>query len=108
MEIISVNLVPRRSFPVVHLKQDDEGREIRLKLVSGSIPYTLSGGESVKLRTRQTNGQAKTISVVNTSDDYVDITIPKEAVSVPGRVYCKLRIDDIGAEAFDIIVEPKP
>ena len=71
-------------------------------------PWLLSGGESVKLRTRQSNGQAKTISVINTGDDYVDITISKEAVSVPGRVYCKLRIDDIGAEAFDIIVEPKP
>lgn len=108
MEVISVNLIPGRRFPVVHIKQDDEDREIRLELVNGSVPYTLSGGESLKLRTRQSNGKAKTISVINTGDDYVDITISKEAVSVPGRVYCKLRIDDIGAEAFDIIVEPKP
>lgn len=108
MEIINLNLIPEKFSPVVHASQLDAGRVTRFKLYNGPIPFQLSGQESIKLRVRKPNGQKMTIPVQNTSADYVDISTTEEITSESGKVYCKLRIDNLGAKSFYYLVDPKP
>lgn len=108
METLNLNLIPGQPSKICHVSENDVGRVIRLKLVDGFIPYTLTGSESLKLRIRKPGKPIFTEAVTNTSDDYVDIVTSENMTDTPGRVYCKLRIGTIGAAAFYLDVEKKP
>lgn len=108
METINLNRIPERYSPVVHASQNDSGRVTRFKLFDGSTPVTLNGDESIKLRIRKPNAKFVTVSVINTSDDYVDITSTPEMTDVAGKAYCKLRINDVGFKSFIYCIDPKP
>lgn len=108
MEIINLNLIPDRFSPVAHASQNDVGRVIRFKLFNGPIPFKLTGSESIKLRIRKPDGKIATLPIINTSDDYIDIVTTEQLTGTAGRVYCKIRIDDLGTESFYLFVEPQP
>lgn len=108
MEIINLNTIPDGHSPVAHVSQNDEGRVTRFNLFDGVIPFVLDGTESVKLRIRKPNGVTSEIPIVNTADSYVDITTTKQLTDVAGRVYCKLRINDLGTKSFYYFVESQP
>jgi len=105
MQSIDLDMVPRYCSPVCHISQNDSGRTIRCNLFDNFIPMVLTGNEVVVLRTRNSVGRAVSVSVENTSDKYVDITIPESVTEEKGSVYCKLRIDNIGAHSFYLLVE---
>jgi hypothetical protein len=108
MESINLNLIPERFSPIAHASQHDTGRVTRFRLYDGSVPFKLSGQESIKLRIRKTDGSIVTAPVNNTADNYVDIVTTEDITGTAGRVYCKLRIDDLGAKSFYYLVEPQP
>lgn len=108
MEIINLNTIPDGHSPVAHVSQNDEGRVTRFNLFDGVIPFVLDGTESVKLRIRKPNGVTSEILIVNTADSYVDIITTKQLTDVAGRVYCKLRINDLGTKSFYYFVESQP
>lgn len=103
-----LNIIPECAAPLYRVSQGDSGRTIRCNLYEGVIAYELDGTEDIKLRYRKPNGDISSIPVDNTSDSYVDIAIPSAMTDVAGLVYCKLRINNIGAKAFLINVERKP
>ena len=105
MESNYVNLIPEREATVFNASQYDNGRVKRLNLYDGGIAHKLTGAEVVRVRYKKPNGDVGSIGVTNTSSTYVDITIPAEMTDISGRVYCKLRIDGIGAKAFYLNVE---
>lgn len=108
MENKYINLIPERNTEVFHISQNDSGRTIRCNLYDGVKSFTLSGTESVRLRYRKPDKSISSFSVANTASDYVDITIPSGMTDAKGKVYCKLRINGIGAKAFILDVEEKP
>lgn len=108
MESIKLNLIPRLFPPTAHASQHDIGRVIRLYLFDDTIPYTLSGSESIKLRVRKLDGSQVTKAITNTASNYVDIITDEDLTSIAGRVYCKLRINSVGAKGFYLDVERQP
>lgn len=108
MESNYINLIPERATPVYHVSQGDKGRIIRCNLYDGVIATKLTGTENIRLRYKKSNGDVSSFSVENTGLAYVDISIPEEMTDNVGKVYCKLRIDSIGAKAFYIEVERRP
>lgn len=108
MESNYINLIPERNTPVYHLSQNDNGRTIRCELYDGVKTVSLSGTESIRLRYRKPDNSIGSIGVTNTSNTYVVIYIPASITDVKGKVYCKLRVNGIGAKAFIIEVEGRP
>lgn len=105
MESKSINLIPERTAPVFHVSQNDADRDIRLNLFEGAKVVTLSGTESVRVRYKKPDGSIGSFGVTNTSNTYVDVTIPSSVTDKVGRVYCKLKINGLGYKAFYIDVE---
>ena len=105
MQSIDLDTIPRYHFQICHMSQNDSGRTIRCNLFDNCIPVVLTGNEALVVRTRNQFGNVVSIPVVNTANKYVDITIPEEVTEKSGMVYCKLRIDNIGAHAFYLLVE---
>ena len=109
MEKKYINIIPERNIETFHASQYETGRVIRCDLHYGAKSYILTGNESIRLRYRRPDGTVSSIPVEKTSGlSYVDITIPDKITEEAGNVYCKLRINDIGAKAFIIEVERKP
>ena len=108
MEKIKVNITPRPVSQVCHASQGDVGRVIRCDLYDDAEVFTLAGTEALRLRYKKPDGGIGSASVVNTSDSYVEITLPADALTLAGSVYCKLKIDSIAARSFIVEVEKKP
>lgn len=108
MEIINLNIIPDGPSPVAHVSQNDRGRVTRFNLFDGVIPFILDGTESVKLHIRKPNGKIAVIPITNTADSYLDIATTQQMTEIAGRVYCKLRIDDLGTKSFYYLVESQP
>lgn len=108
MESVALSVIPDTTFPVIYASQYDEGRVQRFMLYDGSLPYTLSGEETIELRIRKPNNQTETIEIENSGDDYIDLTFTEQLTDIAGDVYCKFSIDDIGTKGFYIKVEPGP
>lgn len=105
MESKNINLIPEKTMPVFHASKLDTNRVIRCNLHEGASSLSLTGAEFVRLRYLRPDGVHGRVFVPHSSGSVLDITIPSDAVSVPGRVYCKLKIGDLGCKAFIIEVE---
>ena len=105
MESKNINLIPEKTMPVYHASKLDSSRAIRCNLHEGASSLSLTGAELVRMRYLRPDGEHGSVFVPHTSGSVLDITIPSDAVSVPGRVYCKLKIGDLGCKAFIIEVE---
>ena len=110
MEANTIDLIPERMTEVYHASQGDNGRVIRCNLVDGTSVYTLTGSEALTLRYKTMSGASASVPITNTfgTKSYVDIAIPEEMTSALGVVYCKLRINSIGAKAFYLVIEGRP
>lgn len=108
MESYYINEIPERGTPVYHVSQGDAGRTIRCNLYDGASVKKLGGTESIRFRYRKPNGDVSSFSVTNTGLSFLDISIPASLTDVVGKVYCKLKIDNIGWKAFYIEVERRP
>ena len=105
MESKNINLIPEQTASVYHISQNDANRTIRLNLFEGSNSVTLSGSEDLRVRYKKPDKSIGSIGVTNTSNTYVDVTIPSSVTDKVGRVYCKLKISGLGYKAFYIDVE---
>lgn len=105
MESKNINLIPEKTMPVFHASKGDTNRAIRCNLHEGASSLSLTGAELVRMRYLRPDGVHGRVFVPHSSGSVLDITIPSDAVSVPGRVYCKLKIGDLGCKAFIIEVE---
>ena len=108
MEAYYINLIPERGTPVFHASQGDSDRTIRCNLYDGVKAIKLTGAEKIRLRYKKPDGEISSFSVTNTELTYVDIPLPSTITDVAGTVYCKLRINNVGAKAFNIEVEGRP
>ena len=108
MESKYINAIPERGAEVYHLSQGDSNRQIRCSLYEGAKAVKLSGTETLRMRYKKPDGSIGSIGVANTSNTYVDITIPDTIVDKKGLVYCKLKVNGIGCKAFYLSVEARP
>lgn len=110
MEENKINLIPEGKTEVFHASQDDNGRVIRCNLADGAETITLAGTEGIVLRYKKPNGETSSLAIENTfaGKTYVDITIPEELTETVGAVFCKLRINSIGAKTFILLIEERP
>lgn len=110
MENNTIDLIPQRMTEVFHASQGDNNRVIRCNLVDGTAAYTLTGSEALTLRYKTMSGSSSAVPITNTfgTKTYVDIAIPEAMTDKVGVVYCKLRINSIGAKAFYLVIEGRP
>ena len=112
MEIIKLNLIPSGATPVVHVKQYDIGRTWRFELYEGASVYTLDGTEVLECDVKKLDGNIVTISVTNTSDNYVDIETTLQMTACSGDQIGALRItkggDDIATLNFILACQRSP
>lgn len=106
METLNVNLIPGYyPCPVGHASLNDSDRTFRLNLYDDCVPYTLDGTESLTLRVRKVDGSSVMIPIENPAADHVNIVISSSLTDIPGKLYCKLGINNIRTKAFYIDVE---
>ena len=92
MEIINLNLIPGKAWPVAHATQFDKGREFRANLFEGSQVYTLAGDETVDAIIKKPDGNQVIKTLVNTADNYVIVTTTEQMTAVAGPSLGEIRI----------------
>ena len=107
MEIINLNLIPGKAWPVAHATQFDKGREFRANLFEGSQVYTLAGDETVDAIIKKPDGNQVTETLVNTADNYVIVTTTEQMTAVAGPSLGEIRIskDDTVIGSLKFILE---
>ncbi len=105
MESHLINMIPEGKTKVYHVSQNDANREIEVDLHDGPLSVTLDGSEALSLRYLKSNGVFSSFPVTNTGGHKVTVVIPSDLTDNEGVVYCKLRVNGIGAKAFLIAVE---
>lgn len=112
MESIDLNLIPGESYPVCHVSQFDNGREIKANLFDGSAVYTLDGTETLILNVRKPDAHIISKTLPSTSGTYVLLSTTREMTACYGNVFCELRISKgssiIGTSNFIMEVEEDP
>jgi hypothetical protein len=108
MESNLINMIPEGKAKVYHVSQNDENREIGCDLHDGPLSVTLDGSEAIVLHYRKPNGNFSSVPLENPgSGSSVTVVIPADMTDTVGAVYCKLRIDGLGAKSFFVVVERK-
>ena len=110
MENFNLNMIPSGVSPVCHVSQYDNGRQIKINLFSGTLPYELASGDTVTLNLRKPDNTIITASVTATQgDDYVIITTTEQMTAVVGETLGELKITNgsnvIGSLNFVMLVE---
>ena len=100
MESKVINTIPEGKAEVYHFSQNDANRTIRLVLTEA-----LTGTETLAVHYVKLNGTIGSFNVPSTTGNNLDIDGPSSVTDISGYVYCKLRIDGIGAKAFFIEIE---
>ena len=112
MEVLSLNLIPTGTTPVVHVKQYDVGRTWRFELKEGPLVYTLDGTETIECDIKKKDGNVVTVAVTNTSASYIDIETTLQMTACSGDNLGAIRImkgsDDIGTLNFILACERSP
>lgn len=112
MESIDLNLIPGESYPVCHVSQFDNGREIKANLFDGSSVYTLDGTETLILNVQKPDAHIISKTIANPAESYVIISTTREITACYGNVLCELRISKgssiIGTSNFIMEVEEDP
>lgn len=112
MEVLSLNLIPTGTTPVVHVKQYDVGRTWRFELKEGPIVYTLDGSETIECDIKKKDGNVVTVAVTNTSASYIDIETTLQMTACSGDNLGAIRLkkgsDDIGTLNFILSCERSP
>lgn len=109
MEQIKINLVPGGIAPIAHASQHDVGRAIRFFLYDGENPYTLAGTETITVDVTKPDGTTASVSVTNTSGNYVDFVTTDGLLNQAGLYSCEISIvngtDVIGSQNFNLTAE---
>lgn len=112
MEIINLNLIPGKAWPVCHASQFDTGREIRVNLFEGAAVYALSGDEVVDVIIKKPDGNQVTETLTNTADSYVVIVTTEQMTACEGANLGEVRITKgaqvIGSLNFILECEKSP
>ena len=112
MEQLRIDLVPMGVTPNAHASQYDVGRVIRFLLYNGGTAYTLAGTETITVKMTKPDGTEETVSVTNTSSNYVDFVTTDGLLNQVGLYPCEISItsgtDVIGSKNFNLRVELDP
>ena len=112
MEQLRIDLVPMGVTPNAHASQFDVGRVIRFLLYNGGTAYTLAGTETITVKMAKPDGTEETVSVTNTSSNYVDFITTDGLLNQVGLYPCEISItsgtDVIGSKNFNLRVELDP
>lgn len=99
--------------PVVHVSQNDIGRQFQLKLFDGASPYTMPQGTSARIDGIKPDKKGFSYpDAVSVSGNVVTVTTKQQMTIVSGEVVCEIRFslggNDIGTLNFKMLVEPSP
>ena len=112
MERVKIDLVPSGVMPNVYASQFDLGRTIRFYLTDEGADYTLTGTETITIKMRKPDNSEKTISIANTSSNYVDWTTASGELDLSGVYLCEISItangEVIGSANFVVKAELDP
>ena len=109
MEQVRIDLVPGGVTPNAHASQYDVGRVIRFLLYNGGSAYTLAGTETITVKVEKPDGTTATVSVTNTSSNYVDFVTTDGLLDQAGLYPCEISLvngsDVIGSQNFNLRAE---
>ena len=104
---------PTAVSPVVHVSQNDIGRQFQLKLFDGASPYTMPQGTAARIDGIKPDKKGFSYpDAVSVSGNVVTVTTKQQMTIVSGEVVCEIRFslggNDIGTLNFKMLVEPSP
>lgn len=113
MEQVNLQYIPNGVEPVVHVSQNDVGRQFQLKLYDGTAAYSMPSGTTAKVEGVKPDGKAFSYSdAVSVSGNIVTVTTKQQMTIVSGTVTCEIRFvkdsSTIGTLNFKMLVEPSP
>ncbi|MBP3817190.1 MAG: hypothetical protein J6H31_02710 [Butyrivibrio sp.] len=113
MEQVNLQYIPNGVEPVVHVSQNDVGRQFQLRLYDGATAYSIPSGTTAKVEGIKPDGKAFSYSdAVSVSGNIVTVTTKKQMTIVSGMVTCEIRFvknsATIGTLNFKMLVEPSP
>ena len=112
MERIKIDLLPSGVMPNVYASQYDIGRRMRFVLTYGGESYVLTGAEDISVILRKPDKTEQTISLSNTSSNYVDWITSDDEINLAGFYLAEIRIEEgssvIGSANFLLKAEEDP
>lgn len=112
MEKVKIDIVPSGVMPNAHASQYDIGRKIRFILTNFGESYELTGAEDIFIVLRKPDNSEMTISLENTSSDYVDWVSSDGELDLAGLYLAEIRIEEgsalLGSANFLLKVEEDP
>lgn len=113
MQVINLQYIPTGSIPVVHVSQNDVGRQFQLNLYDGAAAYSMPSGTTARIDGIKPDKKGFSYSdAVSVSGNVVTVTTKQQMTIVSGEVECEIRFsknsNDIGSLNFKMIVEPSP
>lgn len=109
MEQVRIDLVPGGVTPNAHASQYDIGRVIRFLLYNNGSAYTLAGTETITIKMSKPDDSTETVSITNTSSNYVDFVTEDGLLDQAGLYPCEIKVtngsDVIGSQNFNLRVE---
>lgn len=110
MENFNLNMIPSGVSPVCHVSQYDNGRQIKIYLFSGTLPYEIASGDTITVNLRKPDNTIITASVAATQgNDYVILTTTEQMTAVVGETLGEIKITNgstvIGSLNFVMLVE---
>lgn len=113
MEQIKLQYVPDGVHPVVHVSQNDVGRQFQLLLFDGNVAYSMPAGTTAQIDGIKPDGKGFSYTdAVSVSGNVVTVTTKLQMTIVAGIVTCEIRLvknsTTIGTLNFQMQVEPSP
>ena len=113
MQIANLQFAPISEQPVIHVSQNDVGRQFQFKLYDGNTAYTMPSGTTARIDgIKPDNHGFSYTDKVSVSGNVATITTTEQMTVVAGTVECEIRFingyDNIGTLNFLMIVEESP
>lgn len=112
MEQINLNTIPGLIYPIVHVSQNDVGREFSIKLFEKDGLYVLDGTETVSIEGYKPDGNVFSYIISPIIGSNINIEVKEQMTPVYGDVTCEIVIIKdlvtIGTSNFVMHVEKSP
>lgn len=113
MQIVDLQYAPNGIQPVVHVSQNDVGRQFKLRIFDGSTPYTMPSGTTARIDgIKPDNKGFSYVDAVSVNGNEITVTTQKQMTIVSGIVECEIRFlkgaSTIGTLNFKMDVEASP
>lgn len=113
MQIVNLQYEPNGIQPVIHVSQNDVGRQFKLRIFDGSTAYAMPSGTTARIDGIKPDKKGFSyVDAVSVNGNEITVTTKKQMTIVSGIVECEIRFlkgtSTIGTLNFKMDVEASP